>query len=314
MKPGTGRRPIDAAVVYAKRGWAVFPCNSPGPSPGGCSCGAAECGSVAKHPRIAGGLKSATTDQAQIERWWQQWPRANVAIRTGEVSHLVVVDVDPGHGGDASLDRLIDEHGCLPDGRVVRTGSGGRHLYFLHPGGVVRNDAGRRLGRGLDIRGDGGYVIAPPSRHASGGRYVVGGHGGDIPELPDWLQRLLRPPEPQRSLPQRSWKPTGDNSRWAQAAFAGELRRLQEAQPGMRNHMLNKVAYRLGQIIGGEGSLDQLEVEGALLNGAKSLGLGEREAAATVKSGLSAGVESPRGPVERPPPDRHRATVEIDGP
>lgn len=313
MRPGFGRRPLDAAVVYAHRGWAVFPCHTPARTPAGCSCGAAECGSPAKHPRVAGGLKSATTDNGQIEGWWARWPNANVAIRTGEVSGLVVVDIDPDHGGDASLDRLVEEHGSPPVGRVVRTGSGGRHLYFRHPGGVVRNDAGRRLGPGLDIRGDGGYVIAPPSRHASGGHYSVAGHGGTVPELPDWLERLLRPPEPQRRAPAVEWRPSGDTSKWARAALDGELARLHQAQPGMRNHTLNKVAYRLGQIIAG-GELDEGEVEGALINGARAIGLGEREAVATVHSGLAAGEESPRGPADVRVPSQRVEGVAIDGP
>src|SRR5581483_11533783 len=131
MKPPVGRRPIDAAIVYARRGWAVFPCHCP--APGGCSCGSQECSSPAKHPRVAGGLKSATTDEAQIREWWGRWPRANVAIRTGAVSGLVVVDIDPEHGGDTSLQALTGQHGDLGGVRTIRTGSGGRHLYFRHP-------------------------------------------------------------------------------------------------------------------------------------------------------------------------------------
>lgn len=229
------------------------------------------------------------------------------------MSGLVVVDVDPDHGGEASLDRLVEEHGCLPAGRVVRTGSGGRHLYFRHPGGVVRNDAGRRLGPGLDVRGDGGYVIAPPSRHASGGRYAVAGYGGTLPELPDWLRRRLHPPEPRRRAPAMEWRPGKDTSKWADAALQGELDRLLQAQPGMRNHTLNKVAYRLGQIIAG-GGLDEGEVEGALVDGARAIGLGEREAEATIHSGLTAGEESPRVPAQASRPGRRVEGAEIDGP
>lgn len=313
MRADAGRRPIDAAAVYAHRGWAVFPCHAPAWSLGRCTCGHSDCASPAKHPRVAGGLKVATTDRGQIEGWWSRWPNANVAIRTGEVSGLVVVDIDPGHGGETSLARLVAERGALPDGRVVRTGSGGRHLYFLHPGGTVRNDAGRRLGPGLDIRGDGGYVIAPPSRHANGGRYGVAGHGGVLPELPDWLERLLRPPDPPRPSHAAPWRPGPDTSAWARAALQGELERLHAAQPGMRNHTLNKVAYRLGQIIAG-GALDEAEVEGALLNGARSIGLSEREAAATVQSGLSAGEEFPRGPAEPSLPGRHVESATVEGP
>ncbi|MDP9404606.1 MAG: bifunctional DNA primase/polymerase [Actinomycetota bacterium] len=301
MKSAIGRRPIDAATVYARRGWAVFPAHSPAFSMGRCTCGHADCASPAKHPRVAGGLKAATTDRAQIERWWSKWPNANVAIRTGEVSGLMVVDIDPAHGGETSLARLVEQHGELPAGRVVRTGSGGRHLYFRHPGEAVRNDTSRRLGPGLDIRGDGGYVIAPPSRHANGGRYGVAGRGGELPDLPAWMLRLLHPPEPPRPPPAVPWRPGPDTSKWAKAALEGELAVLRSAQPGMRNHTLNKVAFRLGQIIAG-GGLDEAEVEGALLNGARAIGLSEREASATVRSGLGAGEELPRGPAEPPLP------------
>ncbi|MEN3273440.1 MAG: putative primase/helicase, partial [Actinomycetota bacterium] len=170
MKGSWGRRPVDAAVIYARRGWEVFPCHSPAKGSGACTCAHVDCGSPAKHPRVKGGLNAATTDEDVIRRWWASWPSANVAIRTGAASGLVVVDIDPDHGGDRSLDALLSEHGPLPTGRTIRTGSGGRHLYFSHPGHSIPNDAGRRLGAGLDVRGDGGYVIAPPSVHASGGR------------------------------------------------------------------------------------------------------------------------------------------------
>jgi hypothetical protein len=308
-----GRRPIDAAVVYARRGWPVFPCHSPARSPIGCSCGCPDCGSPAKHPRVAGGLNAATTDPGQVEAWWSRWPNANVGVRTGAASGLVVLDIDPEHDGEASLHRLTDTFGPLPDGRVVRTGSGGRHLYFRHPGGLVRNDAGRRLGPGIDIRGDGGYVIAPPSRHRSGGIYIVAARGGELPDLPEWMLEVMRPAEPTRPGFVADWRPTGDTSAWAKAALEGELERLKRAQPGMRNHTLNKVAFRLGQIIAG-GQLDEGEIEGALVRNAMAVGLGEREAVATVHSGLTAGESSPRGPAEPSQRAAHPSDgAEIDG-
>jgi hypothetical protein len=102
--------------------------------------------------------------------WLRAWPEAGIGIVTGAISGLVVLDVDPRHGGDASLERLEREHGRLPVTLEARTGSGGRHLYFAHPGGLVRNKAA--LAAGIDLRGDGGYVVAPPSLHASGRRYA----------------------------------------------------------------------------------------------------------------------------------------------
>lgn len=286
----TGRRPIDAAILYARRGWAVFPCHAAGPV-SGCSCVQAECPSPGKHPRVRGGLHASSTDASTIRSWWARWPRANIGIRTGAASGLVVVDVDPRHGGDATLAELESVHGALPPGRTVRTGSGGRHLYFRHPGGLVRNDAGRVLGRGIDLRGDGGYVIAPPSRIA-GGAYALTAHGGVIPDLPEWvLERLAARERRPEVTPATVRAP----SAWARAALDGELDRVRSAAEGRRNDTLNRVAYRLGQIIGA-GALDEPEVQEALVHEAISIGLGEREAIRTVRSGLTAGESAPRGP------------------
>ena len=296
IRPRTGRRPIDAALIYARRSWPVFPCQSPSSS-GGCSCTHEDCTSPAKHPRIQGGLRAATTNEAQVRQWWSRWPDANVAIRTGSVSGLVVLDVDPDHGGDDSLESILVRFGPLPDGRLVRTGSGGRHFYFAHPGGTVRNDTGRRLGPGLDIRGDGGYVIAPPSRHASGRSYVLEAGGQLIPELPAWLIELLRPPPLPERNPVRPNGQLAHPDRWTRAAVEGELHRLRAATAGTRNDTLNRIAFRLGQIVR-MGRLDEATAERLLLDGALEIGLGEREALATVHSGLEAGERRARSAVE----------------
>jgi putative DNA primase/helicase len=245
---------------------------------------------------VKGGLHAATRDEPVIRRWWASWPSANVAIRTGAASGLVVIDIDPDHGGERSLAALLHERGPLPASRTIRTGSEGRHLYFTHPGELIPNDAGRRLGPGLDVRGDGGYVIAPPSSHTSGGRYAVASHGGEIAPLPDWLLDLLRHREPERHNYVVTAREHGDA--WASAAVAGELRKLQGATPGIRNSTLNRVAFRLGQIIGA-GLLDQSEIEQSLVEAGVGIGLGERETALTVRSGLTAGIDLPRRPVER---------------
>jgi hypothetical protein len=232
-----------------------------------------------------------------IRRWWAQWPTANVAIRAGADSGIVVIDIDPPHGGDDSLAGLLRQHGSLPVCRTVRTGSGGRHFYFSHPGIAVPNDTGRRLGPGIDIRGDGGYVIAPPSLHTSGGRYTVAAHGGKLPPPPDWLIELLKRPEPQRHS-QAPAIAVEHGDAWARAAMHGELRRLHEATTGIRNSTLNRVSFRLGQIIGA-GLLDEAEIEQSLVDAGLSIGLGEREVTQTVDSGLHAGMAAPRGPASR---------------
>jgi hypothetical protein len=123
-----------------------------------------------KVPRNKGGLTQASIDPAVVAEWWRRWPDANVGIRTGAASGLLVLDVDTPKGGAGSLAELERRHGALPKTARVLTGGGGQHVYFAHPGQTVRNSAGQ-LGDGLDVRADGGYVVAPPSVHASGRRY-----------------------------------------------------------------------------------------------------------------------------------------------
>jgi hypothetical protein len=287
------RRPGDAALIYARRGWPVFPCHHPTAGRCGCSCGFPGCASPAKHPRVAGGLNAATRDEGQIAAWWRRWPRSNVAIRTGSESGLVVLDIDPRHGGNETLAHVQADHGRLPSGRTIRTGSGGQHRYFRHPGFAVRNDAGRVVGAGVDLRGDGGYVIAPPSRHRSGGLYAVEARAADLPELPDWLLATLEPPR-RSAVPQPPSNPRSAAA-WGHAALEGELGRLQQAKEGARNDTLNRVAFRLGQIVGA-GCLNEVDIEPLLIRRGIAIGLREREVVKTVRSGLHAGEGSPHGP------------------
>src|SRR5262245_23651589 len=113
---------LDAALSYAARGWRVFPCHTP--TKDGCSCRQA-CSRTGKHPRTKNGLKDATTDTATIQRWWQQWPQANIAIATGAVSGLVVLDEDTYKGGDQSRIDLERSYGPFPETVQQLTGGGG---------------------------------------------------------------------------------------------------------------------------------------------------------------------------------------------
>ena len=157
------------ARAYALRGWFVLPLWWP-ISTGECACGLPDCDSPGKHPirrLVPHGLHHASHRPEQVEEWWRLCPHANVGVRTGAASGILVLDVD-GEAGRLALRGLVAHHGLF-DTRWARTGSGW-HAYFAHPGGTVPNSAGR-LGAGLDIRADGGYVVAPPSLHASGSRY-----------------------------------------------------------------------------------------------------------------------------------------------
>lgn len=164
--------PMLAALAYARRGWQVFPVHSIRTADDGsrsCSCGKSGCENSGKHPRAAHGLKDATVDENQIRAWWDKWPDANVGIRTGKESGMFVLDIDPKHDGENTLAQLVSEHGPLPETVEAKSGGGGRHFYFQHPGSAIKTRA--NCEPGIDIRADGGYIVADPSNHMSGGTY-----------------------------------------------------------------------------------------------------------------------------------------------
>src|SRR5262249_5901459 len=137
---------------------------------GRCACGLATCQSPAKHPiadTAPHGLEDATTDVSTIRRWWAKFPAANIAMRTGVTR--TVLDVDPSHGGRGSLAQLEARYRPLPDPAKVHTGGGGEHYHFARVPGL-RNSASK-IAPGLDVRGENGYVLLPPSTHISGGTY-----------------------------------------------------------------------------------------------------------------------------------------------
>lgn len=165
---------IEYAKFYASKGWQVFPLKPHEKTP------------VVKWADVA------TTDAAQIAAWWQQTPAANVGIATGARSGIVVLDIDAGHGGEESIAALIAQHGALPVTVTAKTGGGGRHILFKHPGIEIHNSAGK-LGKGLDIRGDGGYIVAAPSIHPNGNAYAWNERPSQTPlaDMPQWIIDLL---------------------------------------------------------------------------------------------------------------------------
>lgn len=169
---------LDFALQYAGRGWRVFPCHSI--ENGACTCGK-ECASPGKHPRIKGGFKSASSDPRQIEAWWTKWPEANIAIATG--NGLTVLDID-GPKGLEELTQLISEHEPLPVTLTAKTGNG-HHAYYADDGpGALGSSAKNNL----HIRGNGGYVIASPSKHASGRNYQWT-NNISVARLPEWVRK-----------------------------------------------------------------------------------------------------------------------------
>jgi putative DNA primase/helicase len=184
------------ARAYAALGWLVLPLHTT-LAEGGCTCGR-NCGrGCGKHPRTQHGLSDATIDPDRVRDWWRAWPDANIGIATGAKSGLFVLDVDEVTGGRAALEALTALHDELPKTLTVVTGGRGLHLYFRHPGQHIANSAGK-IGPGLDVRGDGGYIVAPPSLHRTCRRY-----GWDterdpgrvaLAEAPLWLLSIITNP------------------------------------------------------------------------------------------------------------------------
>ncbi|MGI9413593.1 MAG: bifunctional DNA primase/polymerase [Hyphomicrobiales bacterium] len=206
---------LDAALAYLEHGWAVIP--------------AAE---RAKRPIIRWqAYQAGPPSKAQIYGWFKLWPKANLSVVTGKVSGIVVLDVDPGHGGAASLAAIEDRHGPLPETVEAKTGGGGRHIYFAYPDREVRNRAG--LAPGLDLRGDGGVIIVPPSVHPSGKRYRWRPrHGPDeiaLAPMPIWLLESRFGGDERAGHPVAYWRalaqsPVAQGKRNATiASFTGHL-------------------------------------------------------------------------------------------
>lgn len=166
-----------AALAYLARNWSIIPLHPEEQRP------------LLPWSEFQHRLATAT----EVEDWFRHWPEASVGIVTGALSELVVLAMDLQHGGIESLATLELDHGPLPATLESITGDGVRHLYFSHPGGFMPNKVG--LDQGIDVRCDGGYVVAPPSQHSSGRHcHWVPGHGLDdlkVAELPVWLRRHL---------------------------------------------------------------------------------------------------------------------------
>lgn len=179
---------VDHALQYAGRGWRIFPCHTT--ISGVCSCGEPCSKNAGKHPRIKAWQKAATTDQEQILAWWTKWPDANIGVATG--SGLVVTDLD-GLIEIAKMTALAEPHGGLPETLVAATARG-FHIYLKGDWPTTKKvptAPGEKTADGLLVRGTGGYVIAPPSFHASGTRYLW---AKEVPiaSMPQWFEQWLQ--------------------------------------------------------------------------------------------------------------------------
>lgn len=264
---------LDAALAYVGRSWAVLPLHSV--SDGQCTCGKLDCRSPGKHPRTQNGLKDATRAPDIVREWFARWPGANIGIATGAISGIVVLDVDGPEG-----EKAVDGLGWNAPTPTSLTGKG-RHLLFRHPGNPIQNTV--RLREELDVRGDGGYIVAPPSVHRSGIRYQWDeatnlGFDLDPAPLPDSLRIELL------AANRRSVEP------------AVEWRGIPE---GKRNDALTRYA---GSVLGrGASEAETLRLCLALNSTSCTPPLPVAEVARTVRS-ISAREKAKREPYSDPDP------------
>jgi len=279
------------AHEYVKAGWRILLVHAP--LEGRCSCGNTSCSSPGKHPRQKGWKDAIVQPDAFADAALH-----NIGIVTGSISGLVVIDVDA--GGEETLAKLEREHGRLPSTVMARTGGGGRHLFFRHPGVPIKNDVKKRLGPGLDVRGEGGFVVAPPSLHTSGNSYEwLSGAAPwecELAGMPPWLLALLRKPNKPTPPAGARARAIGDARErgYSESAIADACSKVAAATEGARNATLNREAFGIGQLVGG-GLLQRREAEEALGAAAARSGLPEPEIRKTLRSGLDDGEGEPRG-------------------
>jgi Bifunctional DNA primase/polymerase, N-terminal len=317
----------DAALSYASRGIPVLPLHYPFPHHGdlqplpgdqppaagtGCSCRDPGCGQPGKHPLgalVPHGVKDATRNRARVLAWWTRHPQANIGLATGRL--FDVLDVDS-PAGEHAIRQLAAAHRLASSGPLVRTGGGGWHFYLattglgnVHPRGLEH----------VDWRGRGGYVVAPPSRHASGHPYqwLPGRHLDTPPgQVPSVLLERLQPHQLRRPTGPVEFAATGDGSgdRYARTALAEELARVAAAPKGQRNRQLWESTRNLYNLVA-TGALIEREVHQGLLAAADRCGLlaeEPRQTRRTLASGRQVGLAHPGRPRQPTTPERTHAS------
>jgi Bifunctional DNA primase/polymerase, N-terminal len=290
----------EALRYIAEFGWAVFPAN--------LRNGEKKSYKAAKY---SGGAKwGMTQNPAQVERDFDMCREAGVGVPTGRVNGIIDIETDTpkGHGvdGGAALKKLEAELGPLPETLTFESPSGSRHRIFNYPKGLgpkvwIKTIPGV-LGKGVDVKADGGMMIAPPSVRADGVyRWCNELPIADLPEA--WVERIIElcTAKKAAAADQRDDKPSPNKARsrekaYAAAALAGVAEELADTEPGERNKTLNAVAYRMGRMVARKW-IKREDVERALLEAAQACGLvgddGEDQQRATIASGLKAGMQEP---------------------
>ena len=252
------------ALAYARHGWAVFPLAAGFKIP------------ALSRKQGGRGCLDATTDTNTVNCMWDRFPLANVGLATGETSGIAVLDVDVKSNGIDTLAALIVRHGQLAVGPVAATPSGGRHYLFTWRAGL-RCSAGQ-IGPGLDVRSDGGYIVAAPSV-LPGGRYEWLVHPRTA--LTGWPEWLVPTPPPARPIHDEQALRAAEPDK----VLAGLVRAVAEAPQGKRNSLLFWAGVKLAE----KAAAGQLPLDmgaAALLDGAARVGLPEYEANRTLQSAL----------------------------
>jgi len=286
---------VSVALDLAQTGMAVFPCQ------------------IDKRP--CPGIfwrNQSTTDAAKIEAWWERWPDAIPAIDLAK-SDLIVIDCD-GEIGISDWREVSD--GRAADAALVSTPNDGEHVYFRRNGRQLGNSTGslpeKRNGGGLDVRGAGGYVIAPGATMLDGRRYEPErGSVFSAPEIPDWLVDILTGQRSAVAVATRTepGAPVSDARKraYGERALSEEMNTLAQAGPGTRSNEANRIAFRVGQLVGG-GCLTETEAYAALHNAAASWGIPANDKAlgprGTIARGIRDGARAPRFvPEDLPEPE-----------
>jgi hypothetical protein len=235
------------------------------------------------------GWKDATNDPAIIAEWSKRYPHANIGIATGKMSGIVIVDIDPRHGGFVTLARLAGAGFVFPPCPEEKTGNGGRHLVYAYRDGIASNK--NKLGPGIEIKSDGGYIVTAPSwirksEQGPGGPYEwLKKPTSVLPPFPYWAVTKLRPTPVVR--PQFEPRMTHE---MAERSLEGLCARLAREPQGERNKILNWAAFTAGGLIR-QGKISRGMAERRLRQAALHAGLTPSETEKTLRSGLDGALK-----------------------
>lgn len=295
-----------AALALARRGFAVFPLvpREKMPLKGGRGC------------------LDATRDEDLIRRWWGNEPRSNIGLATGAPSGVFAIDIDPRHGGDHAFAALVAKSGPLPKTVTSITGSGGRHILFRHVAGI-RNSAGTRLGEGVDVRGDGGFIVAAPSIHPCGRPYAwdVDCHPGETPiaDAPGWLiEKVITPPERMTFAVGAAARCEGLTN-YGEAALRSAAENILNARNGEQEATLNRESFGIGRLAGAGGVPPALALRVLIAAGVGMASHDPRrpwhptDVHKKVRRAFADGLAKPRSTIEECEAEADRAARVFDG-